>query len=47
MEIKIGIDTMGGDHGVVETVKGSIQSLEEMKDLKLVLYGDEKLINNE
>ncbi len=47
MSIKIGIDTMGGDYGIVETIKGSINSLKEFADLKLTLYGDEKLVNDE
>ncbi len=47
MNIKIGIDTVGGDHGIFETVKGSVNSLKEFLDLTLVLYGDEKLVNDE
>ncbi len=47
MSIKIGIDTMGGDYGIIETIKGSITALKEFKDLILVLYGNKKLINDE
>ncbi len=47
MNVKIGVDTMGGDYGIEETVKGSIQSLEEISELELILYGDEKIIYKE
>ncbi len=42
MGIKIGIDTMGGDYGIEETVKGSILALKELSNLELVLYGREE-----
>lgn len=43
---RIGFDAMGGDHAPVETVKGAIEAL-NLVDAKIVLYGDEALINTE
>lgn len=47
MGIKLGIDTMGGDHGIAETVKGSVNALKEFSDLELVLYGKENELKTE
>ncbi|MHB2154987.1 phosphate acyltransferase PlsX [Calditrichota bacterium GD2] len=45
MEIKIIVDAMGGDFAPKEIVLGAIKALKKDRDLKLILVGDEKLIN--
>lgn len=45
--IKIIVDAMGGDYAPYETVKGALQSLSSAKNFKLVLTGDEALIQHE
>ena len=42
--VKIAIDANGGDFGVNTTVKGSMMAVKKIKDLELVLYGDEAKI---
>ena len=39
--IKIVVDAMGGDNSPVVNVKGAVQALNELKDISLVLVGDE------
>ncbi|MDY0210405.1 MAG: phosphate acyltransferase PlsX [Acholeplasma sp.] len=43
--IKIAIDAMGGDHAPSKIVKGCDIALSKFDDIELVLYGDEKEIN--
>ncbi|WP_456406512.1 phosphate acyltransferase PlsX [Caldithrix abyssi] len=45
MEIKIIVDAMGGDFAPKEIVLGAIKALKKDRDLKIILVGDEKLIN--
>lgn len=45
--LKIVVDAMGGDNAPVEIVKGAIQALNERKDFKLVLTGDENFVGSE
>ncbi len=40
--IKIAVDAMGGDHAPLEILKGSLLALKEIKDLELLLVGDEE-----
>lgn len=47
MAIKIAIDAMGGDHGLVVTVPASIDALNQFSDIHVVLVGKEDLINAE
>ncbi len=45
--IKIVVDCFGGDRSPMANVEGAIKALEEIKDLFLILAGDEDLINVE
>ncbi|APF17491.1 Phosphate acyltransferase [Caldithrix abyssi DSM 13497] len=45
MEIKIIVDAMGGDFAPKEIVLGAIKALKKDRNLKIILVGDEKLIN--
>ncbi|NPA71783.1 MAG: phosphate acyltransferase PlsX [Gammaproteobacteria bacterium] len=47
MSIKIAIDAMGGDHGLVVTVPASIDALNKFSDIQIILVGKEDLINAE
>ncbi|WP_321324196.1 phosphate acyltransferase PlsX [Thiomicrorhabdus sp.] len=47
MAIKIAIDAMGGDHGLVVTVPASIDALNAYPDLHIVLVGQQSLIEAE
>ena len=40
-EIIIAVDAMGGDNAPEEIVKGSVISIEEMDDIKIILVGKE------
>ncbi|HOH58891.1 MAG TPA: phosphate acyltransferase, partial [Bacilli bacterium] len=42
--VKLAIDAMGGDFAPEEIIKGVNLSIEEHKDLELILYGDEEQI---
>jgi len=44
--MKIAVDAMGGDHGILVTVKGSIDAVVEY-DVDVILVGREELIKNE
>lgn len=43
----VALDVMGGDFAPLETVKGAILALDEVKDLKIILVGNENLIKKE
>ena len=43
----IAIDAMGGDNAPCDIVKGSIDAINENKNIKLILVGKEDAINNE
>ncbi len=43
--ITIALDIMSGDNGPQPALFGAIKSLESLQDLKIILVGDEKLIN--
>ena len=43
----IALDAMGGDKAPVETVKGAVAALEEIKGLEMVLVGKKEVIENE
>ncbi|BDU50377.1 phosphate acyltransferase PlsX [Haliovirga abyssi] len=43
----VALDAMGGDFAPVETVKGAVLALDEIKSLEIILVGDEKLIKEE
>lgn len=44
--MKIAVDAMGGDHGLLATVAGSIEATKEL-GVNVILIGDEKKIKNE
>ena len=46
-ECVIAIDIMGGDNAPYETIKGSIDAINENKDIKLILVGKEDIVNSE
>ena len=43
----IAVDAMGGDNAPQDIVKGSIDAINENKDIKIILVGKEDAINNE
>lgn len=45
--MRIALDAMGGDFAPLETVKGAIQALDELKDLTVVLVGKKEKIQEE
>lgn len=45
--IKIIVDGFGGDLSPEVNVEGSIKALNEIKDLEIILSGDEEILNNE
>lgn len=45
--IKIVVDTLGGDRGLPEVIKGSIEAINENKDICVVLVGPNDLISKE
>ena len=42
--ITIAVDAMGGDNAPAEIIKGAVLAVEEKKDIKVVLTGDEEVI---
>ena len=45
MSLTISIDAMGGDHGPIVTIPASLDCLKNNPDLKLILVGNETVIN--
>lgn len=45
--ITIAVDAMGGDYAPVEIIKGSVLAVQEKKDIKVLLTGDEDVIQKE
>lgn len=45
--IKIAVDAMGGDKAPGEIVKGSVQALQELPDLEIILVGMEEKVRDE
>ncbi|HLQ73919.1 MAG TPA: phosphate acyltransferase PlsX [Bacillota bacterium] len=44
--MKIAIDAMGGDHAPEAVVSGAMEAVKQLKDIEIVLVGDESKINN-
>lgn len=44
--MRIAVDAMGGDQGVMVTVKGSIEAVKEL-GVNIILVGNEEIIKNE
>ncbi|HHT9125314.1 MAG TPA: phosphate acyltransferase PlsX [Candidatus Brocadiia bacterium] len=45
--MRIAVDAMGGDYAPNEIVKGAVQSAQKLKDVEIILVGDEKRVNSE
>lgn len=45
--IKVAVDAMGGDNAPVEIVKGAVQAVNDVTNLKVILVGFEDKINDE
>ncbi len=45
--ITIAVDAMGGDNAPGEIIKGAVQAVQDKKDIKVVLTGDEEVIQKE
>ena len=43
--ITIALDVMSGDNGPTPAVAGALKSLQNLDDLRIVLVGDENIIN--
>ena len=46
MNITLALDAMGGDHGPVEIVPAAMYVLDKYPDLKLILVGQEEILNH-
>ncbi len=44
--VKIAVDAMGGDNAPVEIVKGAVRFVNEYKNAKIILFGDEKAVTD-
>jgi glycerol-3-phosphate acyltransferase PlsX len=45
--ITVAVDAMGGDYAPAEIIKGSVLAISEAKDIKIILTGDEVVIEKE
>ena len=45
--IKVALDAMGGDNAPVEMVKGAVDAVNKRKDIKVLLVGQEEVVNSE
>lgn len=45
--MRIAVDAMGGDHAPAEIVKGTVQAAQKLKDVEIILVGNEKRVNSE
>lgn len=45
--VRVAVDAMGGDNAPLEIVKGAVEAANERKDIKVLLVGEEKIINTE
>ncbi len=45
--VTVAVDAMGGDNAPVEIIKGAVQAVQENNDIKVVLTGDEAVIQKE
>ncbi len=43
--IKIIVDTLGGDNSPNAEIEGAVKAINEIKDVELILFGDENVIN--
>ena len=47
MAIRIAIDAMGGDHGLLVTVPAALQALQKFSDIHIILVGQQALVEAE
>ena len=45
--VKVALDAMGGDNAPVEIVKGAVDAINKRSDIKVLLVGQEKVVNDE
>lgn len=45
--IKVVVDAMGGDNAPLEIVKGAVEAVQSRKDIKVLLVGQEAVVNQE
>lgn len=45
--VTVAVDAMGGDNAPVEIIKGAVQAVNEHDDVKVILVGDENVVNRE
>ncbi len=45
--ITVAVDAMGGDNAPVEIIKGAVLAVQQRKDIKVILTGDEDIIGKE
>ena len=45
--VKVAVDAMGGDNAPVEIIKGAVEAVQEKKDVKVYLVGQEALVREE
>lgn len=45
--VKVVVDAMGGDNAPVEPIKGAVEAVKERKDIKVILTGDQAVIEKE
>lgn len=46
-KVVVALDAMGGDYAPAETVKGAVEAVREHPEIKVILVGKEKEIQNE
>ena len=42
--VKVAVDAMGGDNAPVEIIKGAVEAVQEKKDVKVYLVGQEAVV---
>lgn len=45
--VKVAVDAMGGDNAPVEIIKGAVEAVQEKKDVKVYLVGQEAVVREE
>ena len=45
--VTVAVDAMGGDNAPFEIIKGAVEAINERSDIKVLLVGDENIINRE
>ena len=45
--VRVALDAMGGDNAPVEIVKGAVDAIHKRSDIKVLLVGQENVVNEE